>query len=144
MPEVLPEPPPNASGSPRQRTVSHMRKIMAAAAVAGMAATTARSSSADAGVADGGTPDDGGMDSMFIGHDPAPDAASTGDASDANDGSAGSGFDSMFVGHDPAGMDSGVTDANQGYDSMFVGHDPAGQPGSSGGCSCDVPGRKGR
>jgi hypothetical protein len=117
MSEVLPQPQPSASGSPRQRTVHHMRRVLAAAAVAGIAATAARNSSGDAGP-DGPETDGGGMDSMFVGHDPGPDAGGT-------------------------KPDAELTDGHDGFDSMFVGHDPAGQ-GDQGGCSVGAPGRKGR
>jgi hypothetical protein len=139
MPEVLPAPPqPSLNGSPRQRTVTHMRKVLAAAAVAGIAATAVRTTQADDGGADAST-DDGGSDSMFVGHDPGPDAGGPGDAE----------MDSMFIGHDP-GPDAGGEDARNDFDSMFVGHDPgpdaggSDNNGSSGGCSVGAVGRKGK
>jgi hypothetical protein len=127
MPEVLPHPQSSANGSPRERTVRHLRKVMAAAAVAGIAATATRNSSGDAGP--DAPVDDAGMDSVFVGHDPGPDAG----------GPADTGM----------GADDSVPDANTGFDSMFVGHDPAGNPdagngGSSGGCSVGTVGRKGK
>ncbi len=133
MPEVLPQPTRNAAGSPRQRTVRHMRKILAAAAVAGIAATTTSRTRA-AGDAGDDAATDGSVDA--IPEDAATDAV---DESDALD-SGYLGYD-VRPGYDPAPP---PPDAN-----MNVGYDPAGPyPGSgtsnSSGCGCSVVGRKGK
>jgi hypothetical protein len=138
MPEVLPEPPAGqaAGSSPRQRTVKHMRKLLAAAAVAGIAATTTRSQATDAGP-DAST--DAGTDAV------AEDATDEGDADAELDADAakdtGPSYYDGPLGHDPAPPPPDG--------SMFVGHDPAGQPpgtttGDNSGCGCSVVGKKSR
>lgn len=133
MPEVLPSPPPaGAAGSPRDRTVRHMRKLLAAAAVAGVAATTTRSHATDAG------PDDASTEA-------AADGA--GDDGASGDGAITDGARPGDAGEDAA--DAGM-DVRPGYDpppdyDVRPGYDPAGPPpgsGESSGCGCDVVGKK--
>jgi hypothetical protein len=127
MPEVLPQPAGMGAGSPRQRTVLHMRRLLAAAAVAGIAATTtSRSGAAGDGGVDGAAdgPTEGAVD----------DGATDAGAHDAN-GDASEDADAGNVG-------------NPYYDAR-PGYDPAGPPPQAGtnqtsGCGCRVVGEPGR
>jgi hypothetical protein len=110
-----------------------MRKLLAAAAVAGVAATTAsRSKATDAGV-------DAGADASADASDDASTDAT--DEADAQDADAADAFVyDVSPGHDPAPP---PPDAN-----MNIGYDPVGgnpsTTGENSGCGCTVVGRKAR
>ena len=146
MPEVLPEPPaPVGPSSPRQRTVGHMRKILAAAAALGVAATTGRARVANANP--GADPPPPPPDAAT--NDATADGADDGSAADAvSDGPQDTGLN--FVYDARPGMDPAPPppDANGPDGHMNPGFDPNGPPGTennqNAGCSCDVVGKPGR
>ncbi len=115
-------PPPN---DPRQRTLGHMRTLLAASAALGFAATTTRvASGADAGDVDASV-----------------DAA---DDADAGDAEAGEDADAIAPQQCPPGQQNrgGVcTTPMYGYDPVAPSTSSSG--GSSGSsCDCRVPGKK--
>jgi hypothetical protein len=132
MPEVLPEPPVNTPGSPRQRTMGHLRKILAAAAALGVAVTTSRSREADA--APGADPPPPPPDAATM------DATSDGPSDASFDGDADASADAPIYeydarpGYDPPGNppDSSISDPLGGGSSAT---------GNNSGCTCDVVGK---